>query len=790
FASAPDANEHGSLANGGLVTEAISVGDVDSYTFTGEADHYVMLHAVDTDDTAFRPRIWLYAPDGSYLTYGQGTQVAEINSFRLPQSGTYTVLVEDWSSGGAATGDYELHFASAPDANEHGSLANGGLVTETISVGDVDSYTLSVEAGQFVTIHAVDIDDTAFRPRIWLYAPDGSYLTYGQGTQVGKILNFQVPQTGTYTVLVEDWSSGGAATGNYELHFASAPDANEHGALIQGVAKTETITMGDLDSYTFEASAGSLVDLSLKDVNDTALRPIFYLYGPTGDYLTYRTGNEEAVLEGYQVGTTGTHTVVISDSSSGGASTGDYQILLGLEGGTSNSAPVAEAGAPISVAKGEVVDLDGSGSVDTDGAPQPLTYAWEIAVVPEGSQITTNDLSSTDQATTSFMPDVGGVYVASLSVSDGELEDTDTVTITVENQAPVASVGSDQQVLVGQTVTLDGSGSSDGDMDPLDYSWTLESAPSGSSVTDLTNADTPVASFTPDVAGLYGVSLVVSDGEAASQPASITITASETNVGPTAVIDAPASVYLGDVVPLNGGDSFDPDAGPDSLTFEWTLQSVPADSDLTAVDIAGRLTQAAFFTPDAAGSYVVQLTVSDGDAIGSTTAEIQVGISNQAPIADAGSDQSAIVGDTVSLDGSGSSDPDNGPLGLTYQWSFVFIPAGSALVQGDIMLSNSELASFMPDVPGSYVLELEVFDGEMSATDSVTITVEGEAGPMACDMNGDGKVDISDIYAIMSLARTAATGPDDPADWNDDGVINVLDARGCVLQCDVPGCGS
>ncbi|WP_246180619.1 PKD domain-containing protein, partial [Marinobacter changyiensis] len=601
---------------------------------------------------------------------------------------------------------------------------------------------------------------------------------------------FQVPQTGTYTVLVDDVTQGGAQTGNYELHFASAPGADEHGLLIPGIPKTETVTIGDLDSYTFAASAGSLVDVSVLDTGATPLAPYFLLYGPTGDYLTGSSSSTEATIERYQVNMTGVYTLIIGDITQGGAQTGDYRILLGLEGGISNSAPVADAGTSVSVAKGQVVTLDGSGSFDADGAPLPLTYTWEIGVVPEGSLVTTDDLSSTDQATTSFTPDVGGIYIASLTVSDGDLEDTDTVNITVENQVPVAEAGADQQVLVGQTATLDGSGSSDGDMDPLEYSWTLVSAPEGSALTGLTGAAEPIASLTPDVAGVYEVSLVVSDGESFSDPATVTVTASESNVGPTAVIDAPASVYLGDVVQLNGGDSFDPDSGPDPLTFEWTLQSVPSDSDLTAADIEDRLTQTAFFTPDAAGSYVVQLTVSDGDAIGSTTVEIKVGISNQAPIADAGSDQSAIVGDTVSLDGSGSSDPDSGPLGLTYLWHFVSIPAGSALVQGDIMLSNSELASFMPDVPGSYVLELEVFDGEMSATDSVTITVEGETGPMACDMNGDGKVDISDIYSIMSLARTAATGQDDPADWNGDGVINVLDARGCVLQCDVPGCGS
>jgi len=107
--------------------------------------------------------------------------------------------------------------------------------------------------------------------------------------------------------------------GAYELHFANAPGANEHGLLIDGVPKTETITTGDLDSYTFIASAGSLVDVSLLDIDATALRPTFYLYGPTGDYPTYGGGNEEAVLAGYQVGSTGTYTLLISDTSFGGA---------------------------------------------------------------------------------------------------------------------------------------------------------------------------------------------------------------------------------------------------------------------------------------------------------------------------------------------------------------------------------------------------------------------------------------------------------------------------------------
>jgi len=92
---------------------------------------------------------------------------------------------------------------------------------------------------------------------------------------------------------------------------------------------------------------------------------------------------------------------------------------------------------------------------------------------------------------------------------------------------------------------------------------------------------------------------------------------------------------------------------------------------------------------------------------------------NSSPVADAGSDQSIYVGSDVTLDGSGSYDPDNDPL--TYTWSFDSMPDGStAILNG----SNSVNSSFTPDVVGDYIVSLVVNDGTLnSAPDTVTITV-------------------------------------------------------------------
>ncbi len=49
---------------------------------------------------------------------------------------------------------------------------------------------------------------------------------------------------------------------------------------------------------------------------------------------------------------------------------------------------------------------------------------------------------------------------------------------------------------------------------------------------------------------------------------------------------------------------------------------------------------------------------------------------NCAPVGRAGPDQAAYVGDTIDLDGSGSSDADGDAL--SFDWQFISKPAGSA----------------------------------------------------------------------------------------------------------------
>lgn len=201
---------------------------------------------------------------------------------------------------------------------------------------------------------------------------------------------------------------------------------------------------------------------------------------------------------------------------------------------TFNAAPVAEAGPDQAVvAVNSRVTLDGRQSYDEDG--DLLTYAWRLSQVPPGS-IAALDNPSSEQP--GFVADLYGNYVAELIVSDSwAASRPDTVTVSFENLKPVAVAGGNQSVRVLQTVALDGGGSYDPNGDAITYHWTLLSKPAGSNAT-VQNATAQIASFVPDQHGSYVVNLVVSDGQANSNPDTTTITATLTVSEVTDTLDA------------------------------------------------------------------------------------------------------------------------------------------------------------------------------------------------------------------------------------------------------------
>lgn len=122
-----------------------------------------------------------------------------------------------------------------------------------------------------------------------------------------------------------------------------------------------------------------------------------------------------------------------------------------------------------------------------------------------------------------------------------------------------------------------------------------------------------------------------------------------TNTAPDADAGRDQTVQVDVEVTLDGHDSEDPDG--DKLTYSWSFASRPPDSQLTDLDIIGLDQRTAYFTPDVAGIFDIDLTVDDTESSDTDTVRITVNepAANSPPVADAGADKNVYVGDQVPL---------------------------------------------------------------------------------------------------------------------------------------------
>ena len=377
-----------------------------------------------------------------------------------------------------------------------------------------------------------------------------------------------------------------------------------------------------------------------------------------------------------------------------------------------NNAPTADAGPDQAVGVGDSVMLDGSGSSDPDG--DPLSYSWSFDSVPTGSAATLSDPTA---VMPTFEADEAGEYVVQLIVNDGQLDsDPDSVVISAAgaNLPPVADAGTDQAVDVGETVQLDGSGSSDPDGDPVSYSWSFDSVPTGSTAT-LSDPTAVMPTFEADEAGEYVVQLIVNDGTVDSEPDTVTV--NSVAVPPTVKINdaeweaSPATLKVRGLGPIgetviitNAETGTHLGEAVSDERAKWKLDVF----DLTLVPCSVR----AALEDDPSAEAVEEVDDAPADCDGGV---------NLPPVADAGPDQTSDVGDTVMLDGSGSSDPNGDPL--SYSWSFDSMPTGSTAALSD---STAVMPTFVADVAGEYVVQLIVNDGQLpSDPESVVISAVG-----------------------------------------------------------------
>ncbi|MEP3507349.1 MAG: Ig-like domain-containing protein [Litoreibacter sp.] len=479
--------------------------------------------------------------------------------------------------------------------------------------------------------------------------------------------------------------------------------------------------------------------------------------------------------------TTGQITNITRDGANGTFATDDL-IGFSFTLGTASGGLAAGTHSFQIIDNPPTVTISGTPTFAVAGTPFTATFTFSEDVTGFSLSDVTAGLTN---ATASNFSGSGDVYTADITPSGtgdvvisaltGAATDTasnssstDAVTVPM-NVAPTANAGPAQTVASGTTpVTLDGSGSTDPDAgQTLTYAWT---APAG---TTLTGATTATPSFTAPVlnAGDMSVdlvfSLIVTDnlGLASTAPDTVTITIDPpANVAPTANAGPAQTVASGTApVTLDGSGSSDPDAGQ-TLTYAWTA---PAGTTLTGATTATpSFTAPVLNAGDASVDLVFSLTVTDNLGLPSTapdTVTITVDApANVAPTAEAGPAQTVASGTTpVTLDGSGSTDPDAGQT-LTYAWT---APAGTTLT-GATTATPSFTAPVLNagDMSVDLVFSLIVTDNlglASTAPDTVTITID--AGPTVTLSGAPTTFSNTNPFSVTATFSEDVSGFDDLA---------------------------
>jgi RHS repeat-associated protein len=448
---------------------------------------------------------------------------------------------------------------------------------------------------------------------------DGDVLTYtwtfvtwpGQPTTSAPVIQTTSPASASRPTFVA------AQAGDYVVQLVvNDGQANSLPASVT-VTSGNTPPVADLKALT---SAGSVGSFYVKDT----IR--FDASGSTdidGNALTYNL-SLPTVPTNSNAGTAANPLTSISPSSASviidqpGTYIGQVQVSDGQGGSntatasitTQNSPPVANAGPDQSVVSNSTVSLDGSLSYDVDH--DPLAFHWSFVSYPGDS------LPGATPPVLTYTPGFdkpqfvlaqSGTYTLQLIVNDTYVDSAaDTVVISTINSRPVAAITHTPTApKTGDTVTVDGTGSTDADGDPLTYSWSILNQPSGSNLTLTDILDPAKKTFVPQLVGDYITQLIVNDGQLDSPPVTDTITVT----APVVVTNQPPQITSTPVSTATVGTAYSYPViatDPNNDTLSYQLAVNPAASGLT-INITSGLVQ---WANPVVGAYDLTITVDDG----------------------------------------------------------------------------------------------------------------------------------------------------------------------------------
>ena len=634
------------------------------------------------------------------------------------------VLASD-PSNGVVVLNVDGSFEYTPNANFSGS----------------DSFTYTVSDGELTDIGTVNIEVSAVN--------DAPVATDDSGNTVEDTAV-------TINVLNDDTDVDGDT-----LSVSAVSDGNNGTATINGdgtVEYTPETGFSGTDSFTYTVSDGELSDEGTVTVSVGAVNksPVAVVDSVKGEEDTLITGN---VLENDTDDDGDTLSAALSSEPTNGI------VVLNTDGSfeyTPNANFNGSDSFTYTVSDGELTDA-GTVNITVDAVNDAPVAVDDSSDTLEETAVTINVLSDdtdidgdtlsvsavTDgsngtvtingDGTLEYTPEAGfsGTDGFTYTVSDGELSDEGTVTVSVGavNKSPVAVVdsvvGAEDTTIVGNALT------NDTDADGDDLTAALASEAANGSVTF--NADgsfeyTPNADFN----GSDSFTYTVSDGEL-SDTGTVNVTVVAVNDAPAATNDS-GSTSENEAVEINVLTN-DTDVDGDTLG----VSAVGLASNGTVVIGDGGVVE---YTPDEgfSGSDSFSYTVSDGEFSDTATVSVTVesiGTVNEAPVAVgdsfSGDEDTVIAGNVLAND----TDADEDDLTATL---------GNGPTNGSVTLNTDGSFEYIPDADfnGSDSFSYVVSDGELTDTAIVELTVNPvNDSPIASNDNANTNVNqVVDISVV------------------------------------------
>jgi len=346
--------------------------------------------------------------------------------------------------------------------------------------------------------------------------------------------------------------------------------------------------------------------------------------------------------------------------------------------------PMATFSVKDSIAKGETLYLDASGSMAYEGSI--ISYEWDFG-----------DGSSSFGKSTSHVFDKAGNYTVRLKIkTDSESECNETMAFknVFVNEKPVAVAGNDISVAAFESFILDASKSFDKDGNISEYRW------------DFSTGETKygkIINHSFSQSGKFSAILTVTDNTKISNNQTSDTLIINVNAPPNSLIKSVNEAYEKSILEFDGSGSYDPEN--DNISFEWFINN-------QKIEINKNKISHKFFFP---GKYTIKLIVKDDSGYESSFSIYNKSIEIiELPKISIGNDTIICMGERLEITPLISSRLISNPY---LEWKV-----------------NGELVSVAKDLnhkfskPGNYILTIDLFDkyysSEPISSDTISVFVK------------------------------------------------------------------